>query len=399
MESQALLSANDVSYQEQPAVAATTRRTLARIPALKDTYKDGDVIIFNVETGADFVDTCSSWINLKVTSSELAELSSPDATILDIIREVVVYARNGTELLRQEVFNVFTREDLVARHSQEWLNTVGSAFGYGTGFGSAAAVDYAGGVTHSIPLRTLTDLFCKNQKAPPQLMSGMRIELVLDTAQRAFRWGNENAHSYTVTELVLLADTHTLTDAISRKIMSDSANDGLVQQWTDYSHISQDSSGSKVTVNFQKSVARACKALVLVRDEADVHLNLADSIGTSLFSFTTSRFRVGSLYFPRQELDRPTAHYLNTLRAYKKIQEHDDVVSSLTYPRYKARNMVATLLDRDDDLENSGISTSRAQGDLLAELGFASAANRRLDCYILYSKQISTGLSSVLVNE
>lgn len=396
MDSSALLNANDVSYNEVPAVAATTRRTLGRIPALKDTYKNGDVLIINVETGSDFVDWCSSMLTFKVTTSAEAVLQSTDATILDMMREVVVYSRNGTELLRQQFFNLYSRSDLIVRHSKDWLETVGSAFGYGDN-----TTDHAAGVTYSVPMRVFSDLLCKNQKSPPQLVSGMRIEIVLESSQKSFFWNDESANSYTVSEIVLLADTHTLTDAISRKIMADSAQSGLVQQWTDYSHISQDVGGSttRATVNFQKSVARACRALVLVRNAANVDLNAADSLATEAFDVASSRFRIGSLYFPRQELDRPTTHYLNTLRAYKKLQEHDDSVTSLTLSRHQSRTIISTLLDRDDDLENSGVSTSRAQGDLLVELSFNSPVERRIDCFLLYEKQINIGLSTVQVNE
>jgi hypothetical protein len=396
MDSSALLNANDVSYNEVPAVAATTRRTLGRIPALKDTYKDGDVLIINVETGSDFVDWCSSMLTFKTTTDATATMQSTDSTILDCFREVVVYSRNGTELLRQQFFNLYSRSDLIVRHSKDWLDTVGSSFGYGDN-----TTDHAAGVTWSVPMRVFSDLMCKNQKSPPQLVSGMRIEIVLESAQKSFIWADENSHSYNLTEIVLLADTHTLTDAISRKIMSDSAQNGLVQQWTDYSHISQDvgAASTRATVNFQKSVARASRALVLVRSSSNIDLHVNDSLATQAFDVSTSRFRIGSLYFPRQDLDRPTTHYLNTLRAYKKLQSDDDSLTSLSLSRHNARSIIATLLDRDDDLENSGVSTSRAQGDLLAEITFNTGIERRLDCFLLYEKQIQVGLSSVRVNE
>ena len=395
-DSKALMSANDVSYQEQPAVAATTRRTLARIPALKDTYAGGDVMIINMETGSDFVDGCSSFLNFKVTTSAAATLSSTYSSVLDLFREVVVYARNGTELLRLPFFNVWSRTALQLQNSQEYLNTVGSAFGYGDN-----TTDHAAGVTWSVPMKHLSDLFCSNQKLPPQLVSGMRIEIVLESSQKAFSWADETANSYTVSEIVLLADTHTLTDAISRKIMSDSASEGLVLQFTDFSHISQDVGGSasRSTVNFQKSVARASSGTVLVRAEANIDLSVGDSLATQAFDVKDSRYRIGSLYFPRQNLDRVTTHYLNNLRTYKQIQMHGDVHTSFKLTDHKAQSVVATLLDRDDDLENSGVSTSRSQGDLIAELSFNTAVARRLDAYVTYEKQLAIGLSSVLVNE
>ena len=401
-DSKALMSANDVSYQEQPAVAATTRRTLARIPALKDTYKDGDVIIINMETGSDFVDGCSSFLNLTVTSraeapvSAEAKLSSKYSSILDLFREVVVYARNGTELLRLPFFNVWSRTALQLQNSQEYLDTVASAFAYNT-----PSVTYETGQSWSIPLKHLSDLFCSNQKLPPQLVSGMRIEIVLESADKAFTWPGTGSHSYDVTDIVLLADTHTMTDAISRKIMSDSASEGLVLQFTDFSHISQDVGvgGNRATVNFQKSVARASSGTVLVRDSAVVDDPLVDSLGTEGFNVKDSRFRIGSLYFPRQNLNTDTAHYLNNLRTYKQIQMHGDVHTALKYVDHLQQTIVATLLDRDDDLENSGVSTSRAQGDLICEVAFDTPLARRLDAYVQYEKQLSIGLSSVLVNE
>jgi hypothetical protein len=313
-----------------------------------------------------------------------------------MFREVVVYARNGAELLRLPFFNVWSRTALQLENSQEYLNTVASAFGYGD-----VVTDHAAGVTYSIPLKHLSDLFRRNQKLPPQLVSGMRIEIVLESAQKAFNWGNENAHSYSVTEIVLLADTHTMTDAISRKIMSDSASEGLVIQFTDFSHISQDVGGAatRSTVNFQKSVARASSGAVLVRADAGIDLNVGDSLGTQAFDVKDSRYRIGSLYFPRQNLDRVTTHYLNNLRTWKQLQQHGDVHTAFKLSDHKAQSLVATLLDRDDELENSGVSTSRAQGDLIAEVSFNSAVARRLDAYVQYEKQLSVGLSSVLVNE
>lgn len=394
---QKLAAVNDLNYVEEPALSVVAQRTQLELQAQKNQYSGGETIIIQVETGSDFVDWCSSWLTLKVTTSAAATLSSGRSTILDMFREVTIRARNGTEILRSPAFNVYSRAVLDYEKDTEWLLTVGSAFGY-----NSAADDLSGGKEFAIPMMLFADLCRKDQRMPPQLSSGMRIELSLDSAQKSFLWGGEVGYSFTVDDPILHADASTMTDAISRSIMSDASKKGLISQFMAYGHISQDvgAATNKATVNYQKSVARASRAVLVSRLTANVALNAADSIGSEVSNKINSlRTRLGSNYWPRLPYTKKVDLYLNNLRAYKKLHEEDSARVNATFGIYQVSSVAATLLDRDDDLSNSGVSSDRSQGDVITEIQWSDSVARTVDAFLLYEKQLEIGLASVVVNE
>jgi hypothetical protein len=394
-----LMKANEIVYQDPGAASLVGQRSLHRFEAHKNSYRGGQVMEITLESGSSFLDTCSSWLRFKVTTGEAATLSNAQGSALDLIESVVVLSRSGVEIMRNDRLNVYKRATLPYERDSEYLQTTASAFWYGD-----VATDFAPGRFVAIPLSELSDLFCKGQQQmPPPLISGARIQITLASTKDAFKWANETVgptRYYECDNINIYGDASEFSDAASREVMVNASQQGLKLDWTDYSHVAQASLGGALTVDFQKSVARAVRAVILTRDDAN-DLYAADSLGGETYDINTQRFRLGAQAFPRIPLADGDSHsaYLNNLRTFKKLQGHAVGMAAVRKADFDANSVITTLLDRSDNLQSSGISTNRSNGSLLAEITYGSVKARTLECFLIFERQVVVGLTSVLVNE
>lgn len=394
--SQALLKANEVVYVEPPALSMVGARSLKLFESSKQSYNPGQILEINIESGSDFGDLCSSWIRFQLTSSAAATLSSAYSTICDLFKTVVFISRSGVEVYRNDNFNVMMRQHLRYMKDSEYLNTVATAFGY-----NSVADPLIGGKFYAFPLNVLSEMCNVSELIPPQLMSGARIQITMAPAFEALKYAVTSAgNTYSVDNIRMFNDSLTLSDAASRAVMKTSADKGLTLSFNDVSHVQQSSAGTSVTVDFQRSIARATMALVIIRSES-AQVDTADALAGQIYAISSQRFRLGAQAYPNIPIadgDAPSA-YLNNLRTYKKLHNDSNGTCAVSFADFKAHAAISTLLDRSDSLESSGVSTNRSNGSLLAEIQFSSAANRILDAYLWYEKQITVGLSSIVINE
>jgi len=133
-------------------------------------------------------------------------------------------------------------------------------------------------------------------------------------------------HSYQVRDIRFVLKSVQLTDVAQRILNEHSAVNGLEIVYSDYSLTHYTPYGGS-TVNFEvrQAASRALKCLLHVRYKQQPNSQTVDSFAPTYNHFTKHHWRLGSLYFPHQPIQSPTAHenanasYVYSLDAFGKF--------------------------------------------------------------------------------
>jgi hypothetical protein len=253
----------------------------------------------------------------------------------NLIESITVSTRSGDPLCHLRDFGLMQNMLLPLSYGEEWFNTHGGTMKYGDLL--------TAGHTHqvSIPMYLLSPLFSYGRLMPSMLMSGLRIEIQFASASKAFMGirapgpcdhlightgGGEklapqfdfgtstqtglvlnDVPSFTVSNPVFHLCSVQLSDSIQRALNEQSAQNGLEIVYCDYESnpTTMGSMSTSFNVEIRKSCSRALKAFarVLVKGEGYYADGKRDSFKSEdYFPFEKYQWRLGSLYFPQQEV-------------------------------------------------------------------------------------------------
>ena len=203
-----LLNWNNLTYKMPITNSVVSARNVKKYPADRNTYSWGasgtnaaGPIFFHLQAGLEFVDWGKSFIELSLdfkaetaTATTTTKLGFGLGSVCNLISEVIVTTRSGTEIHRIEAFNRYRALHDRLTRSPEWFKTVGKLMGYSsdpdyykfrqcgmtTGLvdkvcmkdvGIAEISDTAAGVTKTflIPLDALGGPFATGQLSPAVL--------------------------------------------------------------------------------------------------------------------------------------------------------------------------------------------------------------------------------------
>jgi hypothetical protein len=133
-------------------------------------------------------------------------------------------------------------------------------------------------------------------------------------------------HSYQIRDIRFVLKSVQLTDVAQRILNEHSAVNGLEIVYSDYSLTHYTPYGGS-TVNFEvrQAASRALKCVLHVRYKQQPNSQTVDSFAPTYNHFTKHHWRLGSLYFPHQPVQSPTAHenanasYVYSLDAFGKF--------------------------------------------------------------------------------
>ncbi len=153
--------------------------------------------------------------------------------------------------------------------------------------------------TWVLPLRWMSGIFDYEQLLPSQLMSGLRIEIQFETADKAFMRSNKSATtiSYTINNPRIVLDSCKLTDAIQRELNERSANDGLEIVYRTWWSTESVVNSTQINLESRKAVSRAFRALTCIYDVDNAE---SQSMVPAKFDYDRWQYRAGNLYFPNQ---------------------------------------------------------------------------------------------------
>ena len=364
-----------------------------------------------------FVDPAASYLRLIVKPSANNTHGFGSGSVANIFSRVVVRTATGKELSRVEDARLIMKMLDVYNNANDWRSTTGVSQGYSPESGAVATycdpIPTAGRL-FVIPVQTLMPCMSPHgaKLVPPNIMSGLRIELSLSQPNDAFCSVNQGSvaslASYTVDAPELHLKVHELADAFQRKIQEMSQS-GLNYLYKEHFH-NIVSPGANTNINFdiKKACSKALTARVLVRPATIA--SGRDTLASSVYNITTLQSHIGSDYFPNQKLqvdgtpsvDNINESYYYALYAQDKLEKWNP---SSVSPRqflgtndYKVFNsgIVAWSFNKSNVSDLAGYTTSNSRA-LLVDLQQASAVDVRLDVYLSFLRLAKVYQSNCVV--
>jgi hypothetical protein len=405
--SNSLLQVNKMLYKMPPSLGITARRHHVIDFSQQNGYSNGQTMVFDLQTGSYFIDGKNSYLRLDVTIASTANGNYRSGGVSNLIKRVVIRTKSGKEWCRCEEFNLYVRNCLRYKCTENYINRTGKSYGFGSDSTATNQSSQANGVTYrwTLPL-WLIPCFNQDKLLPPQIMEGLRIELTLEDPAVAFE-STGAVNSYTVTNAEIHSDAFDIADQFKRKVAEMSARQGLILVHKEYFHSNVGTIAESTSYNFdiKKACSKACRNFTVLRLEANstgASRQSADSLNAEVYKVSRYQAHVGQDYMPNQPIDVPLDSGTNLPaiqginEAYYDTQFVWDKVNQCWYPNTVTPEqflgdadvtgancgMVAFNLNKSHvtDLDGYVLNNSRA---LVVDIKCAGdAVARKLDTYL-----------------
>jgi hypothetical protein len=414
-ESKGDLIVNNLMYRQPKALSLAKSRTHVRQFFQRSDYESapGKTAICDWNTGSSYINVDNSYlaVTLRVkTATNQEALTFGLGSAMNIINRITIRSRSGTELERLENANLWSKIDTQYTYPQSYRDTLGGAIGMSdpaTPFAPPTRKTYLSTTPTSndnlfpvlIPLSMLCPFFrpLKKQLLPPQLASGLQIQIVFESVNTSFvnaANATDPLLDYDVVDASFLLDTVDLSDETQKALNMESADNGL--EWVSprifTTQTSLPSGQGQVSVQMRKAVSQGTMVYSILQTSADITNGLVDSFRSRPFYLgNTWQYRVGSLFYPQQpviESTNPLSVYPNSyfeaLYAFDKPR-HAYSQGSVNMRQFEENsNVFASTFSKDDNLLLSGIEINNsrvAEFNLTTE---SAAVDRRLTSFLEY---------------
>ena len=414
---ESLLQVNQLSYKLPPQISIASKCTHVINYSQQASYSGGETIIFDSQTGSQFVDPANSYLRLVVKPVDSAH-SFGSGSVNNIFSRVVVRTQTGAELSRCEDYNLLNKFMERYNNSTAWFDSVGVAQGFNKEAASAAVYSSAipsTGRLYVVPVQCL--MACMNpigaKLVPPNIMSGLRIELSLAGADDAFSSVTQASPvtlaSYVVERPEMHWKVFELADQFQRKIQEMAAQ-GLNYLYKETFHTIVSTTTSDINFDIKKAASKALTCRIITRDPTLLATDGRDKFGAKVYNYETLQANIGSDYWPNQKLQvtsTPTLNNINeayyyTLYAADKLEGWAppsvgpvQFLGAANFTRYNS-GMVCFNLNKSNVSELAGYTTSNSRA-LLVNLKQHSADAVRIDAYLTYLRLAKVLTSNVIV--
>ena len=367
------LMVNNLVYKQPAALSLAVNRTYKKMFFQRSAYT-GDkstTMICDWNTGTSYVNCDNSYLSFKVALTGTTPTASfGSGSAMNVINEVRIQSRSGTELERLQNANLWSKFDSLYTKPKGNLETVGSIQGFGATLDPV--VDGANlGATFKrfvLPLYVVSPFFrpMKKQLLPPQLASGLHFEFVLEDFRTALLGITGTTTGYNIEGLYFNLDCVDMTDDVQRTINMESAQDGLEYTYERiFTSISQlPSNQLSISQQVRKAVSQACFATTLTISQAD-RINIAkDPLCCVPFNYTSFQYRLGALYFPNQEIQDAidgVESYMIAQEVYDKLK-HPYSEGAMNLTSFKAKHgVLSASFEKDTNLNVSGLPINNSR--------------------------------------
>jgi hypothetical protein len=420
---ESLLEVNQLSYRLPPQISITSKCTHVINYSQQSEYSNTSrTMIFDVQTGSQFVDPASSYLRFIVKPGTTG-FCFGSGSVCNLISRVVVRTANGKELSRVEDANLLIKMMDTYNNSKDWRNSAGKSQGYSDPADIKAAtygqLVPTTGKLFVIPVQTIMPCMSPHgaKLVPPNIMSGLRIEITLASAADAFCKVDQSAAladlaAYTVEQCELHLKTYELADAFARKI-AEMSQSGLNYLYKEHFHnIVSAGTNSNINFDIKKACSKALTARVLPR-LSTVGAG-RDKMASLPYTVNKLQSHIGEAYFPNQNLqitgtpsaDNVNEHYYYALYAQNKLEQWNPtgvspkeflgrVVDGTAADVYSS-GIVAWSFNKSNVSDLSGYTTSNSRA-LLVDLQRSDAANVRLDVYLTFLRLCKAYLSNTVI--
>lgn len=337
-----IMKLNGLFYKMPQVLSTTITRNVIKQYSQRQSYSEGDTIIFDLNTGDSYIDPhdcCLKWQVRAVGTNGAWTSLLPTIGSYSLINEVRIFAKSGVELDRIQDVNQYIHI------TQGYEESGDSKESYYDMIGSEDPVsnDTDGSwSTYVLPLSRISGLFrpdVKNQKLPPSIISGCRIELVLETFARAFNTPDAQNTSYTIQNPQILMTANRLNDLTQRTLNNEASMSGLEYTYPRTFGTTETTDQTSLAIQIKKAVSQAkriiCMPIIATRFN-DNNQESFKGVGTddgTEFCFTDYQYRVGSFYNPQQKSQDAVEHLFITTAGYNHHMEskHAKAISLTTY--------------------------------------------------------------------
>lgn len=439
---------NKLTYRMQDPVSVVEVRTQRKHFSQRSSYTNGQVIVFDLSQGAEYVNPRNSYLVVEFTATSTGTYTTLDfgsGSFLNCINRVILRTKDGREASNQRGVNFLRRNLHYYQKSKEWRKRVGAVMGYKDEIvpvDSATAATYAD-VNHAldgkklnllgntyrfvIPMSELSELWNTDSLMPQQLVP-MRIELELVSANEALVAGTTaqtGSVSYTVSNPYIITDSYALSQPILRALNEDAAKRGLEIPFVEYELIQTNVSANTGFNSFDAklSVSRALWSFIATRVQLSGEAQQeSDEMGSvNQYQITQWQTRLGAMLQPTQpvssgstgSLRQSAESYAQTLMSIGKYQMNDGSQEcGVSFIDYNANDGTSSAnggqIILAQDLERSGgvinyagvpINNSRQlQWDITYSTN-ATTANKEVLMYIAYLKLVRSFIVNTIIKQ
>lgn len=364
-----LLQSNGLYYKMPQMLSSTVLRTFKKQYAQRSSYPERSTIIFDWNTGTDYVDPLSACLqfDLEATfggadTNGNTRLSFGGGCISDLISEIRILSKNGTELDRVQECG------LLARIRKEYqLTTEGvTALSMAGSDMDLPIVAHVHNGTYTVPLSLLSGFFrpvIDGMKIPAGIASGLRIEITLTSAATGLYHyaGPGTGLTYTIENPTMLLMCSSLNDPTQGVLMQNSAQTGLEYTFVSSFATNVVSAQSSINEQVKKAVSQCTRVYARARPTAAIEDATEDSylsVTGANALITQTQFRVGSSYFPQQaSTDDHETYFIAQNTFDKNSKLFSGNMNTTNYNGYinTGKQIIGHNLETDDRLNLSGL--------------------------------------------
>ena len=394
-----LFSLNGLKYSMPEELSLSVNKTYKREFSQRQQYDPASTIIFDINSGASYIDPCSCFMSLDLTVTAGANAQSADrynfgsGSVANLFSTVRLLSKNGCELDRTQDCGALAKilkDYTVSAEGQKALSASGNDISASGDSRVFTKTNYV------IPMSAFSGFFRPLQKGmliPSGLASGLRIEIVLESAARALtkKAGTGTAYSYTISDPVLFFNTTSLNDGASAVLMKESAENGLEYTYPSYFSSNLNTVQTSSNIQVKKAVAQCSRIFAAVYDVSGANSVLLETKdgykSIDAGQLTSFQFRVGSNYYPQQAVTKPKEAFYVSESTFGKITEIHSTASNVSIDQYESAGkfLVGTSLESNGALNLSGVPLNNSNvAELRLSLLNSSGLSREIDVFIEY---------------
>jgi len=417
-----LLQVNQLTYRMPPQISIAQKVTHTIQYSQQANYSNGQTMVWDLQSGNSFVDAACSYLRFIVKPNDSTHCFG-SGSAANLFERIVIRTRTGRELSRVENSNLLSKFMDRYMKSDNWQQTIGKAQGYSQESGEAKVYADAVPSTGKLFIVPLCSMFpCFNligsKLLPPQMMSGLRIEIRLADPDTAFcsidQTDQKTLASYTVERPEIHLKEYTLNDNFARKI-NEMANQGLNCLYFEHYNTIVSQTTNAINYDIKKAVSKAVRLSVMTREQANINTAGADVFESLPFNYETIQSNCGADYVPNQPLSMDgaaTANNINEMYYYcleenSKLEPWDP--SSVTPVQFLGRDndgsvndkysnaMVTFNWNRSNTSQLAGYTVSNSRSLLVNLKQQGVAKTVRIDTFLTYLRLAKVMNTNALV--
>lgn len=340
---------NGLLYVMPQSLSSSTNKTFIRQQAQRASYPAGETITFDMNTGSRYIDPENCMLMFNVETDGDAQTAANyipfkgDVGAVSLMKHLTIHAKSGVELERLQECNQYSYTRAKLLENSDYWDKWSALWGAGLkadGTNKAQAKCGSTPLKVAIPMNVISGLFrptVKGMKMPPGLISGARIEITTEAFVRAFGddvGTHDNSTTYTITNPIIVCLAHELGDNSQRILNEVSVDNGLEYTYTRAFTTVEPTASTSPNIQIKKAVSQGLRAFAVPVLSTSVNDRTVTDSFTSPLAYTRYQFRIGSQFYPQQQIDSSQEGYWTTMNVYNKSPMSSWYSSSLSFDEY-----------------------------------------------------------------